>query len=191
MSDSVILIGGGGHSKVVIDCIQASGGQAVGILDDGIAVGTSVLGVPVLGKIEDYTKYLQHQFLIAIGNNSIRRRISQQLQVKWYTAIHPSAVVSPHARIGVGTVVMPRAVINAGAIIGSHCIVNTGVIVEHDNRIADYGDIYVSQIFSCSEQKRDGDMICPGSPRYFSGSIVCAIPQRFFFFWRQRSFLRF
>ena len=138
MSDSVILIGGGGHSKVVIDCIQASGGQAVGILDDGIAVGTSVLGVPVLGKIEDYTKYLQHQFLIAIGNNSIRRRISQQLQVKWYTAIHPSAVVSPHARIGVGTVVMPRAVINAGAIIGSHCIVNTGVIVEHDNRIADY-----------------------------------------------------
>lgn len=124
MSDSVILIGGGGHSKVVIDCIQASVGQAVGILDDGIAVGTSVLGVPVLGKIEDYTKYLQHQFLIAIGNNSIRRRISQQLQVKWYTAIHPSAVVSPHARIGVGTVVMPRAVINAGAIIGSHCIVN-------------------------------------------------------------------
>ena len=83
MSDSVILIGGGGHSKVVIDCIQSSGGQVVGILDDGIAVGTSVLGVPVLGKIEDYKKYLQHQFLITIGNNSIRRRISQELQVKW------------------------------------------------------------------------------------------------------------
>ena len=138
MSDSVILIGGGGHSKVVIDCVQSSGGQVVGILDDGIAVGTSVLGVPVLGRIEDYKEYLQHQFLIAIGNNSIRRRISQELQVKWYTAIHSSAVVSPYASIGVGTVVMPRAVINAGAIIGSHCIVNTGVIVEHDNHIADY-----------------------------------------------------
>lgn len=138
MSDSVILIGGGGHAKVVIDCVRSSGGQVVGILDDSIEAGTLILDVPVLGKIKDHTKYLQHQFLIAIGNNNIRRRFSQELQVKWYTALHTSSVISPHVSIGAGTVVMPRAIINAGAMIGSHCIINTGVIVEHDNLIEDY-----------------------------------------------------
>lgn len=138
MSDSVILIGGGGHAKVVIDCIRASGGQVFGILDDGLLIGTSVLGVPVLGKIEDYVQYLHHPFLIAIGNNGVRRRLSKALPVQWHTAVHPSAVVSPYAEIGAGTVVMPRAVVNAGARVGSHCIVNTGAIVEHDNRIADF-----------------------------------------------------
>lgn len=138
MSDSVILIGGGGHAKVVADCVQARGGQVVGILDDGIPAGTSILGIPVLGKIAEYQNYLQYSFLIAIGSNSVRRRIAQELAVNWYTAVHPSAVISPYAVIGAGTVVMPRAVVNAGAVIGLHCILNTGVIVEHDNRIADY-----------------------------------------------------
>lgn len=138
MSDSVILIGGGGHAKVVLDCVQSSGGQVVGFLDDGIDAGTTILGVPVLGTIHDYQNYLQYQFLIAIGNNGIRRRIAQSLKVDWYTAVHSSAVVSPYANIGAGTVVMPNAVINAGARVGAHCIINTGAVVEHDNRIADY-----------------------------------------------------
>lgn len=138
MSDSVILIGGGGHAKVVLDCVQSFGGQVVGFLDDGIDAGTTILGVPVLGTIKDYRNFLQHRFLIAIGNNGIRRRIAQSLKVDWYTAVHSSAVVSPYASIGAGTVVMPRAVVNAGAIIGAHCIINTGAVVEHDNRIADY-----------------------------------------------------
>ena len=138
MTDSVILIGGGGHAKAALDCIRSSGAQVVGILDDGIAVGTTILGAPVLGKVKDYRNYLPHRFLIAIGNNSVRQRIAQSLKVNWYTAIHASAAVSPYASIGVGTVVMAHAVINAGATIGTHCIINTGAIVEHDNCIADY-----------------------------------------------------
>ena len=138
MSDSVILIGGGGHAKVVLDCVRSSGGQVVGFLDDGIGAGTTILGVPVLGTIKDYRNYLQHRFLIAIGNNGIRRRLAQSLKVDWYTAVHSSAVVSPYASIGAGTVVMPRAVVNAGARVGAHCIINTGAVVEHDNRIDDF-----------------------------------------------------
>lgn len=138
MSDSVILIGGGGHAKVIIDCIQASGSRVAGILDDGIPAGTSILGVPVLGKIEDYTKYPEHPFMVAIGSNSVRKRLAQELPVQWYTAVHPSAVVSRYASVGAGTVVMPRAVINPGALVGAHCIINTGAVVEHDNRIADF-----------------------------------------------------
>lgn len=138
MSDSVILIGGSGHAKVVIDCIQSSGGHIAGILDDGIAAGTIVLGIPVLGKVSAYTQYPEYAFLIAIGNNAIRRRIAEELPVKWHNVIHPSSMVSQYAHIGTGTVVMPHAVVNSGASVGSHCIINTGAIVEHDNCIADY-----------------------------------------------------
>lgn len=138
MPEAVILIGGGGHAKVIIDCIRAAGDQVAGILDDGLAPGTLVLDVPVLGKTAEFEHYRSHPFLIAIGNNAVRRKLAQRMDVKWHTAIHPSAVVSSYAAIGAGTVVMPRAVVNAGALVGGHCIVNTGAIVEHDNRLGDF-----------------------------------------------------
>ena len=138
MSESVVLIGGGGHAKVVIDCIRACGDIAVGILDDGISVGTEILGVPVIGRIAQYPQYTGHSFLIAIGNNAVRRRIAETVKVKWHTLVHPLAFVSPHASIGEGSVVFPHAVVNAGASVGAHCILNTGSITEHDNRLADF-----------------------------------------------------
>ena len=138
MSESYMLIGGSGHAKVIIDCIRASGGEVAGILDDGLPVGTRVLGVPVLGKSSDYEAYLSHKFLIAIGNNGVRRRIAEKMNVRWGRVIHPTAVVSDYASVGEGTVVMPGAVINAGAVVGNHCIINSGAVVEHDNRLGDY-----------------------------------------------------
>lgn len=138
MSESVILIGGGGHAKVIIDCIRSAGDHVAGILDDGIAAGTSILDVPVLGCVSEYTNYLEYKFLVAIGNNKVRRQIAEPLSVQWYTAIHPRAIVSAYAKIGEGTVVMPNAVINAGAVVGAHCIINTSAVVEHDNRLEDY-----------------------------------------------------
>lgn len=138
MSESYILIGGSGHAKVIMDCIRASGGEIAGILDDGLTSGTTVLGVPVLGKTCDYEVYRDHAFVIAIGNNAVRARIAAATPVRWGTVLHPSAVVSPYAAIGEGTVVMPGAVINAGAVVGNHCIINTGAVVEHDNRLGDF-----------------------------------------------------
>lgn len=138
MSEAIILIGGSGHARVIIDCIYASGGVVAGILDDGMTAGEEVLGVPVLGKTDDFEKFREYQFLIAIGNNPVRRRIAESMQVRWTTAIHPSAVISPYAKLGEGTVVMANAVVNPGATVGRHCIVNTGAIVEHDCILEDY-----------------------------------------------------
>lgn len=138
MSEQVIVIGGGGHAKVVIDCILSAGDRVVGVLDDGLDIGNIVLNIPVLGKIEDYIKYTDKQFIIAIGSNVVRRRIAENMKVKWYTAVHPRSVVSQYADIGAGTVVMPNAVINAGTSVGEHCIINTGAAVEHDNQLEDY-----------------------------------------------------
>lgn len=138
MPESIVLIGGSGHAKVIIDCIRASGSSVFCILDDGIAVGTKILDVPVLGRVSDYPEFADHPFLVAIGNNAVRRLIAHNSDVRWATVIHPSAVVSLHAQVGIGTVVMPQAVINAGAAVGSHCIINTGAIVEHDCILGDF-----------------------------------------------------
>lgn len=138
MCKKVIVIGGGGHAKVVIDCIQCAGDTVAGILDDHLAPGTAVLGVPVLGGLDSYVNYPDCAFIIAIGGNEVRKAISQQLNVTWYTAVHPSATVSKYASVGEGSMVMANAVVNPGAQAGRHCILNTACVVEHDNKIADF-----------------------------------------------------
>ena len=138
MCKKVIVIGGGGHAKVVMDCIQCAGDAVVGILDDSLTPGTEILGVKVLGKVEAYATFPDCCFVIAIGNNATRKAISEKLNAKWYTAIHPSAVVSRYATVGEGSVVLANAVINAGAAVGRHCIVNTAAVVEHDNYLSDF-----------------------------------------------------
>ena len=138
MSENIILIGGSGHAKVVIDCIRAAGDTPVGILDDGIAPGTKVLNVPVLGATDRWQEFTQHKFIIAIGSNAVRARLAEAMEVRWYTAVHPQAVVSDYATLGQGTVVMPGAVVNAGATVGGHCIVNSRAVVEHDCRLDNF-----------------------------------------------------
>lgn len=138
MCKKVIVIGGGGHAKVVIDCIQSAGDTVVGILDDRLTPGTEILDARVLGGVDTYASYPDCYFIIAIGSNAVRKAISEKLDAKWYTAIHPSAVVSQYAAIGEGSVVLANAVINADAVVGRHCIVNTAAVVEHDNILSDF-----------------------------------------------------
>lgn len=144
MNENVIIIGAGGHGKVIADIAIRSGDRVLGFLDDGKA-GTQVLGLPVLGPVSDYEQYPEAAFIVAIGSANARRRVAQQLKnVRWYTAVHPGATVSAaDVTVGEGTAVMAGAVINPGAQIGRHCIVNTGAIVEHDNRICDFAHISV------------------------------------------------
>lgn len=139
MSKSVVIIGASGHGKVIADIIIKSGDKVIGFLDDGVKKETQIVGFSVLGKTEDYKNYADCEFVIAIGDSYIREKIANELPVKWYTAIHPTAVISSlDVEIGEGTVVMANAVINSSAKIGKHCIINTGAIVEHDNVLEDY-----------------------------------------------------
>ena len=145
MNKQVIVIGASGHGKVVADIVRRSGDTLLGFLDDNERLPTEVAGIPVLGKVEDYVKYSETSFIIGIGNSVVREKIAHQLcDVHWYTAIHPSAVISAlDTRIGVGSVVMANAVINPSAHIGEHCIINTSAVVEHDNRVENFAHISV------------------------------------------------
>ncbi len=133
MSEKVIIIGCGGHGKVIADIIKKSGDTVFGFLDDD----TSKEGV--IGKICDCVKFSDSSFVIAIGNNSVREGIAKKYpHLRYYTAIHPTAVISDNVKIEKGTVVMANAVINAKAVIGEHCIINTASVVEHDCTVSDF-----------------------------------------------------
>jgi sugar O-acyltransferase (sialic acid O-acetyltransferase NeuD family) len=139
MPNDVVIIGAGGHGKVVADIIIKSGDSVIGFLDDGLEKGTLVLGFPVLGSIHEIDWFKQYSFIIAIGNNHTRKKIAENFtEFNYYTAIHPAAVIGLDVEVGIGTVVMANAVVNPSSVIGNHCIINTGAVIEHDNQLKDY-----------------------------------------------------
>ncbi len=140
----VIIIGTGNQAKVVADIVLCSGDNLLGFLTSDRDKDT-FLGKPILGAESDYVKYKNCCFIVAIGNSTARERISNSMEgVKWYTAIHPTSVISAiNTSIGEGSVVMANAVINPFAQIGRHCIINTHATVEHDNLIEDFAHISV------------------------------------------------
>lgn len=133
MCKSVVIMGAGGHAKVVADIIKKSGDKVVGFLDDFNK------GQEILGTIDDCVKFENCSFIIAIGLGKVRKNINEKYpELDYYTAIHPSAVISENVIIGKGTVVMANAVINSGAVIGMHSIINTASVIEHDDKIGAY-----------------------------------------------------
>lgn len=141
----IIILGNGGHSKVIQEMAYSLNHEIIAILDDKFTVEVRDNDM-VYGPLTAIKKYLNDQVkvVIAIGNNEIRNKIVSLLNInrdQYLSIIHPTAVVSPSAIIGNGTVVMPKAVINTGARIGDHCIINTSSVVEHDNTIGDYSHI--------------------------------------------------
>lgn len=165
MSRKVVIIGAGGHAKVVADIVLCCGDEVVGFLDDDSSkLGKKVYkNYEVLGVLHDYVRYEDCEFVIAVGDNYTRERIKNKMSVNWYTAIHPSAVVADTVKIGVGTVVMAGAIINSDAVIGNHCIINTGVTVDHDNVVEDYVHISPGAHLAGNVKVGEHSWVCIGA----------------------------
>ena len=141
----LLIVGGGGHARVVIEGAVLAGLSPVGVLDDcETPAACAGSGAPQrVGSLRDLAERAQRgeSFVIAIGAIWLRRQIIDQLareEVEDQAAasvIHPSAVVSPEAELGPGVFVGPGAVVNPGARVGAHAILNSGCIVEHDAQI--------------------------------------------------------
>ena len=147
MSKKVVIIGAGGHAKVIADIILKSGDIVYGFLDDKLPKGTIIANKPDWKVIGDFntrfTLPITHsdlEFIIAIGDNKRRKEIAEKnvASIKYYTAIHPSSNIGIDVSIGEGTAIMANASINVSAKIGIHSIINTGAIIEHDNELEDY-----------------------------------------------------
>jgi sugar O-acyltransferase (sialic acid O-acetyltransferase NeuD family) len=133
----IAILGAGGHGKVVADAAMATQGTSViGFLDDDPTLaGRIFLGLPVLGAISLWQELDIDAVVPAIGDNRARREVAVRESARHATVatvVHPAAVVSRRANVGLGTTVLAGAIINADAQVGENVIVNTGVIVEHD-----------------------------------------------------------
>ena len=147
----ILLIGGGGHCKSVIDVIEQEDRFVIaGIIDKKELVGLKVLGYEIIG-CDDDLKDLRHHYkyaLITLGqlkSPDIRIKLFEMLKASGYElpfVVSPLAYVSKHAKIGAGTVIMHHALINANVTIGQNCIINTKALIEHDASIED--DCHIS-----------------------------------------------
>lgn len=144
MYKQVVIIGASGHGKVIADIIEKKGDIVFGFLDDDKAkIGKHIINsYEVIGSIKDSIKLLSEnedlQFIIGIGDNEIRKKIAEQYNLPYYTAIHPTANIGTCVNIEEGTAIMANACINVCAHIGKHSIINTGAIIEHDNELGEY-----------------------------------------------------
>lgn len=135
----LILVGAGGHARVVLELVRALGTHTViGFIDPEPAAPTS-LGVRVLGG-DEMLPALRAQGVaeafVAIGNNHLRHRVGQQLHELGFTQpalAHPSAVLSTSARREAGSLVMAHAVLGTEARLLAYAILNSGAVADHDN----------------------------------------------------------
>jgi UDP-perosamine 4-acetyltransferase len=133
----VVIIGGGGHAKVVIESLRATG-ETIAAIVDADPTPRAVLGVPVVGDdlaLAELKEQGLSKLFVAIGDNRLREKLGRKAREQGFSlvnAIHPSAVVSPSAILGEGVAVMAGVAINADSRIGDLAIVNTGAIVDHD-----------------------------------------------------------
>ncbi|MBD3107688.1 acetyltransferase [Bacillus sp. AGMB 02131] len=144
--EKIILIGNGGHSRVIRDLVLANKKfELFAVLDDQFTkvVKSDILYAPI-SYIKELEQSYEFKIILAIGNNKIRKKIVTELKIpsdKYASLLHPSAVISPSVKIGYGTVIMPKVVINANTVIGNHVIINSSAVVEHDNVIEDFAHI--------------------------------------------------
>ena len=160
----VIILGAGGHAKVIADIINKSGDEVVGFLDDNLDIQNNIiyLNKKVLGTTNDIDKYNDYYFVIGIGNNKIRKKLAEKYNLKWYTAIHPNTVIGNNVTIGNGSVIMPGVVINTGTSIGNHWIINTSSSIDHDNVIGDYVHISPGSHLCGTVKVGEESWICAG-----------------------------
>ena len=150
--NTAVVLGAGGHAKVVIEAVLESGVcKLVGLLDPAPALkNTRVLGIPVLGGDERLPVLFAsgvRRFLLGVGGIGDTRprqqlfELARRSGMQPVSVIHPRAVVSPSATVGPGATVLAGAVINAHAVLGENVLINTGAIIEHDVAVGDHSHV--------------------------------------------------
>jgi acetyltransferase EpsM len=133
ITTDLYIYGASGHGKVVLDAALRLGMLVTGFLDDNPALNLFE-GLPVVQTLSRKQTYI-----IAIGDNKIRKKLAVQLQQQLINAlVHPTATIAHNSALGKGTFVAANVVINPNCIIGINCIINTSAVIEHDCMIGDH-----------------------------------------------------
>ena len=168
----ILLIGGGGHCKSVIDVIEKEGRfEIAGIIEKYEGESQTVLGYPLIGTDDELEKLHQEYkyALITIGHiksNTVRVKLFHKLKSIGYkipTIISPLAYVSKHAQVASATVIMHHTVVNANASIGENCIINSKALIEHDAIIEDNVHISTGAIINGTTKVKENSFVGSGS----------------------------
>ncbi len=138
----LLIIGAGGHGRVIADCAEASRQYCeIAFLDDSFPEREQNLAWPIIEKSAIWKCFKEeYSFALAIGNNQARLALFQALDeanAHLPNIIHPTAVISNHSELGKGNVIFANAVINPGSKIGNACIINTAATIDHDCQLTD------------------------------------------------------
>ncbi len=147
----IVIIGAGGHAKVVIDIIERQARyNIIGVIDKSHAKGEDVLGYEILGD-EDVLHNMIQEYpslggIIAIGDNFIRYKVYEKISISlpefiFVSAVHPEASIGKDVFIGDGTVIMAGATVNTSCSIGRFCIINTNSSLDHDSVMEDFSSL--------------------------------------------------
>jgi len=145
----IVVIGAGGHARVVADALLTSGYKVLGFTDANSALhGKTLLGCPVLGDDSVLQQYSPEQIRLVNGigitdnqAQSLRQRLQQSMQAQGWRFIgvkHPSTIVSPYTELRSDVQIMAGSIIQCGVFIGEGSIINSGAIIEHDVHIGDW-----------------------------------------------------
>lgn len=158
MKPKLLLIGAGGHCRVILDLLFVSKEYEVaGIIDLPQRLNNIVSGAPVVGTDGDLPKFfkkgIKHCFISmgSVGDPQLRVKLyglARKIGFIFPNLIHPSALVSLQIKLGEGNYIAPGVIINAGTFIGNNCIINTGSIIEHDCKLGDFVHISPGVILS-------------------------------------------
>lgn len=144
MSKKLVIVGAGGHGKVVADIAMTARHEIIGFIDEH-AKDAPLPDLKVLGTLDAIPAIIstnpEYKLVLAIGDNAARKDIACSLildDISFAVVSHPFSAISRFVAIQPGTVIMPGAVINAGAYIGKHVILNTACSVDHHCYIGDF-----------------------------------------------------
>lgn len=164
----LILIGCGGHGRVVLDAALAQGLDVAGLADPGLAAGTQVFGVPVLDPGAEDEAGRFDGFLNGVGANpdTARRRALFERHAALADApalIHPGAILGREVVLGRGAQIMAGAVIQCGARLGDNVVANTGARIDHDCAIGDHAFISPGAVLCGAVRVGEGSFVGAGA----------------------------
>ncbi len=168
MGSRIVIIGSGGHGKVVFDAIKAQQKyDIVGFVDHAVIVDTIVIdNYKVIAQQNDIDLILKNAdfFIVAIGNNIMREQVYNLFKslLKPATIIHPSSIIGSNVRIEEGVVILANSVLNANSNIRENSIVNAGVIVDHDCEICNSVHLSIGTIVGSNSLINKGYMTTIG-----------------------------
>lgn len=157
MKEKIVLIGGGGHCKSVIDVVeQENKYEIIGVIDTKENIGKKVLGYQIIGCDDDLSEVFKicKNAVVSVGHiksNALRVSLfekAKNIGFNMPTIISPLAYVSRYSKIGEGSVVFHHALVNSNAEVGKNCIINTKALIEHDSIIRDNCHISTASVIN-------------------------------------------